>query len=80
MTGYELDNQGKEVQLDRSAEETEYISRMQIRRIVTKIADTSFKNVMQFIYFGTTVTDQNLIQEEIEKLATTQSITLKRRN
>jgi hypothetical protein len=31
-----------------------------------KIADRSFENVSQFKYLGTTVTNQNLIQEEIE--------------
>jgi hypothetical protein len=32
-----------------------------------KIADTSLENVAQFKYFGMTVTDQNLIQEEIKR-------------
>jgi hypothetical protein len=30
-----------------------------------KIANRSFENVLKFKYFGTSVTDQNLIQEEI---------------
>jgi hypothetical protein len=32
-----------------------------------KIANRSFENVSQFKYLGTTVTDQNLIQEEIKR-------------
>jgi hypothetical protein len=32
-----------------------------------KIANTSFQNVSQFRYLGTTVTNQNLIQEEIKR-------------
>jgi hypothetical protein len=32
-----------------------------------KIANRSFENVSQFKYFGTTVTNQNLIQEEIKR-------------
>jgi hypothetical protein len=32
-----------------------------------KIANRSFENVAQFKYFGTTVTSQNLIQEEIKR-------------
>jgi hypothetical protein len=31
-----------------------------------KIANRSYENVSQFRYLGTTVTNQNLIQEEIE--------------
>jgi hypothetical protein len=32
-----------------------------------KIGNRSFENVSQFKYLGTTVTDQNLIQEEIKR-------------
>jgi hypothetical protein len=32
-----------------------------------KIGNRSFENVSQFKYFGTTVTNQNLIQEEIKR-------------
>jgi hypothetical protein len=32
-----------------------------------KIGDRSFENVAQFKYLGTTVTYQNLIQEEIKR-------------
>jgi hypothetical protein len=31
-----------------------------------KIADRCFENVTQFRYLGTTITNQNLIQEKIE--------------
>jgi hypothetical protein len=32
-----------------------------------KIANRSFKNVSQFKYLGTTVTSQNLFQEEVKR-------------
>jgi hypothetical protein len=35
-----------------------------------KIANTLFENVTQFRYFGMTVTNENLIQEELKKRLT----------
>jgi hypothetical protein len=35
-------------------------------KIMTKIPNTPLENVAQFRYLGTTVTNQNLIQEEIK--------------
>jgi hypothetical protein len=32
-----------------------------------KVADGSFENVSQFQYFGMTITNQNLIQEDIKR-------------
>jgi hypothetical protein len=37
-----------------------------VTRTQVKVAKRSFDNGAQFIYFGATVTHQNLIQEEIE--------------
>jgi hypothetical protein len=60
------------VGLEINVEKTKYIllSRHQnlgqIRDI--KIANTLFENVSQFKYLGTTVTNQNLIQEEIKRV------------
>jgi hypothetical protein len=33
-----------------------------------KIGDRSFENMAEFKYLGTTVTNQNLIQEEIKEI------------
>jgi hypothetical protein len=59
----------KEVGLETSAEKTKYMllaprqSIGQNRGI--KVANRSFESVSQFKYLGTTVRNQNLIQEEI---------------
>jgi hypothetical protein len=59
----------KEVGLEINAEKTKYmlLSRRQNvgQNQNIKIASRSFGNVSQFKYLGTTVTNQNLIQEEI---------------
>jgi ribosomal protein S2 len=58
----------KEVGLEVNAEKTKYmlclVTRMQ-GKIMTKIANRCFENVTQFRYLGTTITNQNLIQEEL---------------
>jgi hypothetical protein len=36
-------------------------------KIMTKMANRSFENVAQFKYLGITVTNQNLIKEEIKR-------------
>jgi hypothetical protein len=64
----------KEVGLEVNVEKRKYmlVSRDQnsdqIREI--KIGNRSFENVSQFRYLGTTVTNQNLIQEEIKRRRT----------
>jgi hypothetical protein len=61
----------KEVGLEVNVEKTKYMlvfrdqNAGQNREI--KIANRSLENVSQFRYLGTTVTDQNLIQEEIKR-------------
>jgi hypothetical protein len=61
----------KEVGLEINVEETKYmlLSRHQNggQNRDIKIANRSFENVSQFRYLGTTVTNQNLIQEEIKR-------------
>jgi hypothetical protein len=61
----------KEVGLEINVEKTKYmlLSRHQNvgRNLNIKIANRSFENVSQFRYLGTTVTNQNLIQEEKEE-------------
>jgi hypothetical protein len=40
---------------------------MQGKNHDTEVANRAFENVAQFRYLGTTVTNQNLIQEEIKR-------------
>jgi hypothetical protein len=61
----------KEVGLEVNTEKTKYmlLSRCQNagQNHDIKIADRSFENVAQFRYLETTITNQNLIQEEIKR-------------
>jgi hypothetical protein len=74
----------KKVGLEINVEKTKYIllsyreNAGQIRDI--KIANRSFENVSEFKYLGTTVTNQNLIQEEIKRrLSSVMSATIQSR-
>jgi hypothetical protein len=61
----------KEVGLEINVEKTKYMLLSSHKDVGQKrdikIADSSFENVSQFKYLGTTATNQNLIQEEIKK-------------
>jgi histidinol-phosphate/aromatic aminotransferase/cobyric acid decarboxylase-like protein len=61
----------KEVGLEVNTEKTNYmvLSRQQTaeQNHDIKIGNRCFKNVAQFRYLGTTITNQNLIQEEIKR-------------
>jgi hypothetical protein len=61
----------KEVGLEVNTEKTKYMLLSHHQNAGQnhdmKIANTSFENVVQFKYLGTTATDQNLIQEEIKR-------------
>jgi hypothetical protein len=61
----------KEVGLEVNAEKTKYmlLSRHQNagQNSDIKIANISFQNMAQFIYLGTAVIYQNLVQEEIKE-------------
>jgi hypothetical protein len=65
-----LTDAGKDVGLEVSTEKTKYmlLSRHQNagQNRDIKIANRCFENVALFKYLGTTVTDQNFIQEEIK--------------
>jgi hypothetical protein len=65
-----LTDGSKEIGVEVNVEETKYMlmSRDQNagQNWDIKIADRSFENVSQFKYLGATVTDKNLIQEEIK--------------
>jgi hypothetical protein len=66
-----LINASKEVRLEINVEETKYmlLSRHQntCQNRDIEITNRWFENVSQFKYLGTTVTNQNLIQEEIKR-------------
>jgi ribosomal protein S2 len=61
----------KEVDLEVNTEKTKYmlLSRHQNagQNHDIKIGNRCFENVTQFRYLGTTITNQNLIQEEIKR-------------
>jgi hypothetical protein len=61
----------KEVGLEINVEKTKYMLLSCHQNVGQnqdiKIANRSFENVSQFKYLGTTVTNQNLIQEEIKR-------------
>jgi sorting nexin-29 len=61
----------KEVGLEINVEKTKYMLLSRHQNVgqnrYIKIAKRSFENVSQFKYMGTTVTNQNLIQEEIKR-------------
>jgi hypothetical protein len=61
----------KEDGLKINVEKTKYMLKSRYQNVGQnwdiKIANRSFENVSQFKYLGTTVTNQNLIQEEIKR-------------
>jgi hypothetical protein len=61
----------KEVGLELNVEKTKYMLLSRHQNVGQnrdiKIGNRLFENVSQFKYFGSTVTNQNLIQEEIER-------------
>jgi ribosomal protein S2 len=61
----------KEVGVEVNIEKTKYMSLSRHQNVgqnhVIKIDNRCFENVTQFRYLGTTITNQNLIQEEIKR-------------
>jgi hypothetical protein len=61
----------KEIGLEIIVDKTKYMLLSRHQNVCQnrdmEIANRSFENVSQFKYFGTTVTNQNLIQEEIKR-------------
>jgi hypothetical protein len=61
----------KEVGLEVNVEKTKYMlvswDQNEGQNWEIKIGNRSFENVSQFKYLGTTVTNQNLIQEEVKR-------------
>jgi hypothetical protein len=66
-----LNDASKDVGLEINVEETKYMLQSRHQNVDqnwdTELANTSFENVSQFKYSRTTVRNQNLIQEEINK-------------
>jgi hypothetical protein len=66
-----LIDSSKEFGLEVNLEKTKFILLSRLRNAGqnrdTDIANRSFENVLDFKYLGTTVTNQNLIQEEIKR-------------
>jgi hypothetical protein len=65
-----LTDASKEIGLEINVEKTKYMLLSRHQNVGQnrdiKIVNRSFENVPQFKYLGTTVTNQNLIREEIE--------------
>jgi hypothetical protein len=61
----------KEIGLEINVDKTKYMLLSHDQNVGQnrdiKIGNSSFENVSQFIYLGTTLTNQNLIQEEIKR-------------
>jgi hypothetical protein len=66
-----LINASKEVSLEINVEKTKYMLLSRYQNVGQnrdiKLANRSFENVSPFRYLGTTVRNQNLIQEEIKR-------------